>query len=117
MDTDLRFANPTLTTRNLSVAKTGDGTLTLTTTNSNTGATSVTAGKLIVNGSISTSTTTVSGTGTLGGTGTVAAVIVQAGGTMAAGDGGIESLHATTLSLADNTNLDIEINNFADAEK
>ena len=110
VDTDLRFSSPTLTTRNLSVAKTGDGTLTLTTTNSNTGATSVTAGKLIVNGSISTSTTTVSGTGTLGGIGTVAAVIVQAGGTLAPGDAGIESLNATSVSLADNANFDIEIN-------
>ena len=74
-----------------SVTKNTAGTLILDGTNGYTGATSVTDGKLIVNGNISTSTTTVSGTGTLGGGGTVATVIVQTGGTLAPGNS-IDSL-------------------------
>ena len=86
------------------------GTLTLSGTNTYTGATNVTNGKLIVNGSISTSTlTTVKNTGTLGGSGTVGAVTVETGGTLAPGNSP-GNITASTLTLADNANFDIEIN-------
>ena len=92
-----------------SITKVGSGTLTLSATNTYSGATNVESGKLVINGSISTSTTTVKTTGTLGGSGTVGAVIVQAGGTLAPGNspGNITGI---SLSLADNANFDIEIN-------
>jgi autotransporter-associated beta strand protein len=75
------------------LVKSGAGTLTLSsgTTHTYTGATSVTAGKLIVNGNISTSATTVQNSGILGGSGTLGSVTVQSGGTLAPGNS-IDSL-------------------------
>ena len=54
-----------------SLTKNGSGTLTLAGTNSYAGITSVSAGSLLVNGSLSSSTVSITGTGILGGTGTV----------------------------------------------
>ena len=73
-----------------SLAKTGDGTWTLTGANTYAGGTTVSAGKLLVNNSVDsgtgTGTTTVSGTGTLGGTGTlIGSLAVSTGGTVAPG--------------------------------
>ncbi|MFM2241641.1 MAG: hypothetical protein RLZ97_496 [Verrucomicrobiota bacterium] len=61
----------------LALSKTGSGTLTLNGTNTYSGSTTVSAGKLIVNGSISTSVTTVQSGATLGGSGTVGALTVN----------------------------------------
>jgi autotransporter-associated beta strand protein len=70
-----------------SLIKTGTGTLSLTGTNTYTGATSVNAGTLIVDGSISTSTTTtVSSGATLGGSGTVGALTINSGGFVTPGN-------------------------------
>jgi fibronectin-binding autotransporter adhesin len=104
------------TTINANITHTGGmtkadgGTLTLSSggTYSYSGATTVTGGKLVINGNISTSSTTVQNTGTLGGSGTVGAVIVQAGGTLAPGNSP-GNITGTSLSLADNANFDIEI--------
>jgi autotransporter-associated beta strand protein len=63
----------------LSLTKTGLGTQVLSGTNTYTGATLVSAGTLLVNGSISTSITTVQSGATLGGTGTVGVVTVNSG--------------------------------------
>jgi len=64
-----------------SLTKTGAGTLTLTASNSYTGATTVSAGTLIIDGNISTSSlTTVNENATIGGSGTVGAVTVLSGG-------------------------------------
>ena len=52
-----------------------------------TGATSVTAGTLSVDGAIASSSVTVSSGATLGGAGTVGAASIQSGGTLAPGDG------------------------------
>lgn len=51
-----------------------------------TGATTVHAGKLVVNGNISTSATTVKTGATLGGSGTVGALTIETGGTLAPGN-------------------------------
>jgi fibronectin-binding autotransporter adhesin len=100
------------TTRGLN--KLGTNTLTLTGTNSYTGATTVSAGKLVINGSISTSVlTTVNSGATLGGTGTVGPLTVASGGILAPGDGGIESLNTGALTLAGISNF--EINTSGDA--
>ena len=60
------------------LTKDGVGMLTLSGTNTYTGATAVSAGKLVVNGNISTSSlTTVAATATLGGTGTIGAASIS----------------------------------------
>ena len=72
------------------VSKTGAGALVLSGDNAYTGATTVSAGSLFVNGNQSTATgaVTVSNTATLGGTGTVGGVVtVQSGGRIIGGDG------------------------------
>ena len=70
-----------------SLTKDGAGTLTLTDANTYTGATTVTAGQLTVDGSISgSSLTTVESGAVLGGSGTVGALLVKDGGTIAPGN-------------------------------
>lgn len=67
--------------------KTGAGTLTLAGNSTYAGATTVSAGRLLVNGSIaSSSLTTVESGGTLGGNGTVGNTFINAGGTLSAGN-------------------------------
>jgi autotransporter-associated beta strand protein len=61
------------------------GTLTLSGVNTYTGATSVKAGALVVNGSINSAATVQSGA-TLGGSGTVASATIQSGGTVGPGN-------------------------------
>jgi autotransporter-associated beta strand protein len=56
------------------IIKTGVGTLVLTGTNTYTGSTSVSAGRLVVNGSASSSAVTISNGATLGGSGVVGAI-------------------------------------------
>ncbi len=67
-----------------SLTKIGTGTLTLSGTNTYTGSTTVNAGMLIVDGSVTTSVT-VNG-GRLGGSGTTGAITVNKGGTLAPGN-------------------------------
>ena len=67
--------------QNGSIIKSGAGTLTLSGTNTYTGATNVTAGILVVNGNIaSSSLTTVASGATIGGSGTVGVLTVSSGG-------------------------------------
>lgn len=63
----------------MSLTKTGLGTQVLSATNTYTGATTVSVGTLVVDGSISTSTTTVQTGATLGGSGTVGGLTVNSG--------------------------------------
>ncbi|MEK0450785.1 MAG: hypothetical protein RL088_3053 [Verrucomicrobiota bacterium] len=69
----------------VNIVKAGTFTQTLVGTHSYTGTTTVDAGTLLVNGSISGSATTVNAGGTLGGSGTVGAVTVNTGGILAPG--------------------------------
>jgi autotransporter-associated beta strand protein len=69
-----------------SLRKEGTGTLTLSGTNSYTGATTVAAGQLTVNGDSASSAHIVRNGATLGGSGTVGALVVQSGGTISPGN-------------------------------
>ena len=67
-------------------SKIGTGTLTLTGANTYTGATAVSAGKLVVNGSAAGSAFTINSGATLGGSGTVGTLTVASGGILAPGN-------------------------------
>jgi autotransporter-associated beta strand protein len=69
----------------LGLTKSGLGSLTLSGASTYTGATTVSAGRLVVDGSI-TSATTVNSGGTLGGHGTVGAVTIKSGGVISPGN-------------------------------
>jgi autotransporter-associated beta strand protein len=98
---------------NGSITKNGNGILTLSGVNTYTGATSVSAGKLLINGNISTSTTTVSNTGTLGGFGTASAVTLQTGGKLAPGNS-IGTLTAQgNVNFQTNSIFEVEIDTAA----
>ena len=92
-----------------SLTKVGGGTLTLTGNNNYSGATVVSSGKLVVNGSLLTSTVTVNG-GTLGGTGTVAGTMVVASGGHLAPGNSVGVQEYGTLTLESGGFLDIEFN-------
>jgi fibronectin-binding autotransporter adhesin len=97
----------------VSIDKTGTGTWTLSNTNhSYTGSTTVTAGTLVVNGNISTSSTTVKDSATLGGSGTVGTVLFEAGATLAPGNSAGSITFAGDLSLGLNSISNFEINAF-----
>jgi autotransporter-associated beta strand protein len=91
-----------------SLTKIGPGTLTLSGANTYIGPTTVNAGRLVVNGSI-TSAVTVNG-GTLGGSGTTGSITVNSGGVLSPGNSsGI--LHvAGNLSLALGSTYLVELN-------
>lgn len=101
-------ANSGVITDAISLKKSGLGTQTLGDTNTYTGTTTVDAGKLVINGSISTSTTTVNSTGTLTGSGTVGAVTVKNGGFIAPGNSP-GTLNTGNITLEAGSSLGIEI--------
>ena len=68
------------------LVKTGAGTTTMTANNTYVGATTVAAGKLVVEGSIASSAVTAQNGGTLAGSGTVGGLIVNSGGTVSPGN-------------------------------
>jgi autotransporter-associated beta strand protein len=91
----------------MSLTKTGDGTQILTGTNSYTGVTNVNSGKLVINGSISTSSlTTVAVGATLGGSGTVGKTVIN--GTLAVGNSPGQMNFTDTLGLNGTTVMEID---------
>lgn len=76
------------------VIQSGNGTLTLSAGNTYTGETNVTAGTLLVNGSIANSTVTVSSGATLGGNGTLGGATTISG-IVSPGNGGVGHLNIT----------------------
>ena len=90
-----------------SLVKAGTGTLVLG-DSTYTGATTVNAGTLVVNGTLSGATTTVNNSGILGGTGTLTAVTVAAGGTLAPGNS-IGTINTGPLSFLNQSNFSIEV--------
>lgn len=92
----------------VSLVKNGAGTQILTGANTFTGATTVNAGTLLVNGSGSLAgTVTVNNAGVFGGTGTVGGIIANSGGHVAPG-ASVGTLSTGTLSLAAGSILDFE---------
>ena len=76
-----------LTSSGGSFTKLGAGTLTLSGSNTYSGATTVSAGTLLVNGSLTNSAVTVGNGGTLGGNGTLGSLVtVQSGGVLSPGN-------------------------------
>ena len=99
----------------IGVTKLGGGTLVFDKANTYTGATTVSAGILAVNGSLANTTTTVQNTATLQGSGSIGgSVTIQNGGKLAAGNS-IESLATGALSLQALATFAQEINNDAAA--
>ncbi|MGU3626052.1 Ig-like domain-containing protein [Comamonas sp. C24C] len=92
------------------LTKSGNETLTLTGAETHTGATTVSAGTLVVNGSTASATSVANGA-TLAGTGTLGAVTVQSGGTLAPGGNaaGILTINGP-LSMAAGSTLALQIN-------
>jgi autotransporter-associated beta strand protein len=86
----------------LALQKTGTGTLVLSGANSHTGATTIDAGTMLVNGSLAAgSAVTVNSGATLGGSGNAAgSVTVNAGATLAPGNNGVGTLATGALTLA-----------------
>ena len=90
------------------LTKVGSGTLTLLANNTYTGSTTVEAGKLVVNGSISSATIVRSGA-SLGGSGTIASATIQSGGTIDPGNspGALTLTNGLTWSGGGNYNWQI----------
>ncbi|MBT1158020.1 autotransporter-associated beta strand repeat-containing protein [Aminobacter anthyllidis] len=89
--------------------KQGTGKLTMSGDNTHTGATSVKAGELQVNGKLGDTAVTVDSDATLSGSGTIAgSVTVSDGGHIAPG-AGKGTLTVGSLSLSDDANLDFEL--------
>jgi autotransporter-associated beta strand protein len=80
------------------LSKSGVGTLTLTASNNFDGATTISGGSLVVNGTNTGSAVSIGSTGTLGGTGSVGATTVQSGGFISPGNS-IGTLSVDTLTL------------------
>jgi len=95
-----------------SLTKSGAGTLTLTGASSHTGGTTVSAGKLVVNGS--TGTITLNG-GTLGGSGTVGTVAVNSGSTIAPGNS-IGTIAAGNTVFNAGSSYAVEVNADGDSD-
>ena len=105
----------------MSITKTGAGTVILSGNNTYRGTTSVNAGTLLVNNSAgsgtSAGTVTVNNASTLGGTGSIAGAVSLTGTSkIAPGDGGVESLSVGSLSMGATTTALFEVNGWSAAQ-
>ncbi len=98
----------------MSVVKSGTGTQTLSGDSTYTGATTVQAGKLVVDGSIASSAVTVTNGGTIGGSGSVKALTIADGGTLAPGNSP-GTLFAESSTWSNGGSYDWEILSLLDA--
>lgn len=94
------------------LTKAGVGTVTLTGTSDYSGQTTVTGGKLVVDGTLSQSAVSVQSGATLGGSGTVSALTIASGGTLAAGNSPGELTVTGNVIWSGGGSYDWEINSF-----
>jgi len=93
------------------LTKSGSSTLTLTGSNSYTGATAVNAGTLLINGSLGNTAVAVGSTGILGGSGTISgALTVNAGGQIAPGNSPGRLTVANSVTIATGGATGFELN-------
>ena len=111
---DLQIAGGDIDGSGASITKSGAGILQISSTATNYGTTTISAGTLQVDGSLGTNTVTVANTATLAGGGTVnGATTVSSGGTLAPGDAGIGTLSFSsklTLNSGAKTVLELSKN-------
>jgi autotransporter-associated beta strand protein len=99
------------------LTKMGDGSVRLLNSNPFDGQTSVNEGALIVNGSLGGDVTVRSG-GALGGQGQLIGLLRgENGGAVAPGDGGVGTLTVGTLQLADQANLNFDLDSPSSSDK
>jgi autotransporter-associated beta strand protein len=84
----------------MALSKTGTGVQTMSSAQTYTGATTISAGSLVVNNSLAAGSAVNVAGGTLGGTGTVGTVTMGAGGTLAPGNGGTATGVLSASSIA-----------------
>ena len=99
------------------LTKLGTGTLTLSGTNTYTGATTLTGGMLVVNGSLGNTAVTVSGSSVLGGTGSIAGPVAVAGGPLASDQGAIDLRDGAIGTLTLSQGLRLGGTNFGDTSQ
>lgn len=94
-----------------SLTKLGANTLTLTGSNSYTGATTINSGRLLINGSSASSAVAVNSGGTLGGNGTIGgAVTVNSGGFLAPGNSPGNLTVSNSVTILDGGTVSMEVN-------